>query len=84
MSIENTIRLLACEFKDTPNVEKILVTVRERFEVNVTTLYNTMDLSEITLKEMLNSLEGQEKRMVVSEDGIGDRALAAKHECSGR
>ncbi|KAL6335668.1 hypothetical protein AAG906_032852 [Vitis piasezkii] len=38
-------------------VEKILVTVPERFEASITTLENTKDLSMITLVELLNALQ---------------------------
>jgi len=84
MSIANRVRLLGSEFKDPRIVEKILVTVPERFEATITTLENTKDLSKITLAELLNSLQAQEQRRVMREDGIREGALAAKHEESGR
>jgi len=84
MSIANRVRLLGSEFKDSRIVEKILVTVPERFEATITTLENTKDLSKITLAELLNSLQAQEQRRVMREDGIREGALAAKHEESGR
>ncbi|XP_049389640.1 uncharacterized protein LOC125854176 [Solanum stenotomum] len=55
MSIENRVKLLGSEFKDLRIVEKIMVTVPERFEATITTLENTKDLSKITLVELLNS-----------------------------
>ena len=56
LSIANRVRLLGLEFKDSRIVEKILVTIPERFEATITTLENTKDLSKITLAELLNSL----------------------------
>ncbi|XP_049394669.1 uncharacterized protein LOC125858955 [Solanum stenotomum] len=56
ISIENRVRLLGSDFKDLCTVEKILVTVPQRFEATITTLENTKDLSKITLAELLNSL----------------------------
>lgn len=45
----------------TQNAEKILVSIIEIFEASITTLENTMDLSKLTLEELLNSLDGQHK-----------------------
>ena len=56
LSIANRVRLLGSEFKDSRIVEKILVTIPERFEATITTLENTKDLSKITLAKLLNSL----------------------------
>ena len=56
LNIANRVRLLGSEFKDSRIVEKILVTIPERFEATITTLENTKDLSKITLAKLLNSL----------------------------
>ncbi|XP_047176908.1 uncharacterized protein LOC124844095 [Vigna umbellata] len=61
LNIAKRVRLLGSEFKDSRIVEKILVTVPERFEATITTLENTKDLSKITLAELLNSLQAQEQ-----------------------
>ncbi|XP_049399763.1 uncharacterized protein LOC125863810 [Solanum stenotomum] len=84
MIIANRVRLLGSEFKYSCIVEKILVTVPERFEATITTLENTKDLSKITLAKLLNSLQAQEQRRVMREDEIREGELAAKHEESGR
>ena len=62
LGIANKIRLLGFELSDSRIVEKILVTVPERYEATVTTLENTKDLSKISLAELLNSLQAQEQR----------------------
>ncbi|KAE8671831.1 glucuronoxylan 4-O-methyltransferase 2-like [Hibiscus syriacus] len=49
LSIANRVRLLGSSLKDSSNVEKILVTLPEKFEATVTTLENTKDLSKIPL-----------------------------------
>ena len=49
IEIANKIRLLGSEFNDSRIVEKILVTVPERYEATLTTLENTKDLSKISL-----------------------------------
>ena len=57
LNIANRVRLLGSSLPDSRIVEKILVTVLERFEASNTTLENTKDLSEITLPELLNALQ---------------------------
>ena len=83
MSIENRVRLLGSEFKDSRIIENILITVPERFEAIVTTLGNMNDLSKITLAELLNSLQAKEQKRVIREDGIREGELVANHEESG-
>ena len=60
LSIANKVRLLGSEFFDSRIVEKILVTVPERFEATITSLENTKDLSKLTLAELVNALQAQE------------------------
>ena len=57
LNIVNRVRLLGSSLPDSRIVEKILVTVPERFEASITTLENTKDFSEITLAELLNALQ---------------------------
>jgi len=44
LSIANKVSLLGSVLKDSKIVEKLLVTVPERFEVTITTLENSKDL----------------------------------------
>ncbi|KAA8519448.1 hypothetical protein F0562_013677 [Nyssa sinensis] len=62
LSIANKVRLLGSGFTDSRIVEKILVTVPERYEATITTLENTKDLSKISLAELLNALQAPEER----------------------
>ncbi|XP_014511430.1 uncharacterized protein LOC106770117 [Vigna radiata var. radiata] len=80
LNIANIVRLLGFEFKDSRIVEKILVTVPERFGATITTLENTKDFSKITLTELLNFLQAQEQRRAMREEGFIEEALLAKHE----
>ena len=59
LSISNKVRLLDFDLPNSSIVEKILVTVPEKFETTITTLDNTKDLSKITLAELLNALQVQ-------------------------
>ena len=81
LGIANKVRLLGTKFADSRSVEKILVTVPERYEASITTLENTKDLSKITLAGALHALQAQEQRRLVRQDYVVDGALPAKdHE----
>ncbi|XP_060200187.1 uncharacterized protein LOC132628423 [Lycium barbarum] len=84
LGIVNKVRLLGTKFKDSRIVEKILVTVRERYEVSITTLENTKDLSKITLAELLNTLQAQEQRRLMRQDGMAEGALIANHKTQSK
>ncbi|KAA8550126.1 hypothetical protein F0562_001810 [Nyssa sinensis] len=83
-SIANKVRLLGSDLHDSGIVEKILVTVPEKFEATITTLENTKDLSKITLAELLNALQAQEQRRVMRQGGAVEGALPAKHQEEGK
>ena len=57
LSIANQIRLLGSEFSDSRIVQKILVTLLERFDAIVSSMENSKDLSKITLVELNNALQ---------------------------
>ena len=84
LNIANRVRLLSSVFNDSRIVEKILVTVPERFEATIITLENTKDLSKITFTELLNALEAQEQRRVMREVGNTEGALSAKPQDGGK
>ncbi|XP_022748167.1 uncharacterized protein LOC111297823 [Durio zibethinus] len=80
LSIANKVRLLGYEFTDSRIVNKILVTVLERYESTITALENTKDLSKIFLAELLNALQAQEQRRLMKEDTTIEGALVVKHQ----
>ena len=57
LGIENRVRLLGSEFTDLRIFEKILITIPERYEVTITALENTKDLSGISPEELLSALQ---------------------------
>jgi len=80
LGIVNKVRLLGISFSNSRIVEKILVTVPEKYEASITTLENTKDLCKITLAELLNALQAQEQRRLMRQDQIAEGALSAKHQ----
>ncbi|XP_012487948.1 uncharacterized protein LOC105801161 [Gossypium raimondii] len=70
MKKSESVRLLGSELNDSRIVEKLLVTVPEKFEATITTLENTNDLSKIFLAELLNALQAQEQRRSMRQEGV--------------
>ncbi|KAF2286048.1 hypothetical protein GH714_009932 [Hevea brasiliensis] len=80
LSIVNKVRLLGSEFSDSRIVQKILVTIPERFEATISSLENAKDLSRISLAELLNALQAQEQRRIMRDEGycftLGSRVFS--------
>jgi len=57
ISIANKVRLLGSELSDSRIVQKILVTVPERFEAIITSLENTKDMLKLTVAELVNAMQ---------------------------
>jgi hypothetical protein len=60
LDIINKVRLLGTNFSDSRIVQKILVTVPEKFEATISSIENSKDVSSITLAELLNALQALE------------------------
>lgn len=56
LSIVNNIRLFGVDFPDSRIIQKIIVTIFEKFEATILFLKNLKDLSSITKAELLNVL----------------------------
>nr|KYP45621.1 Retrovirus-related Pol polyprotein from transposon TNT 1-94 [Cajanus cajan] len=80
LGIANKIRLLGSNFPDSRIVEKILVTVPEKYEASIASLENTRDLSKITFAEVLHAFQAQEQRSLMREDHAVEGALLVKSQ----
>ncbi|KAM7489733.1 hypothetical protein LguiB_027217 [Lonicera macranthoides] len=78
LGIVNKVRLLGTDFSDSRIVQKVLVTVPEKFEATISSLENSKDLSSITLAELLNALQAQEQRRLMRQEGSVEGAFQAK------
>ncbi|KAK9107043.1 hypothetical protein Syun_023054 [Stephania yunnanensis] len=78
LAIANKVRLIGTNFDDSRIVQKILVTVPDKFEVTISSLENTKDVSKISLAELLNVLQAQEQRKMIQEEGTIEGALLVK------
>ena len=75
ISIAKKVRLLGYEFPDSRLIQKILVTILERFEATISSLENSKDLSRVSLAEVLNALHVQEQRRLMRSEGYVEGAL---------
>jgi len=82
ISIANKVRLLGSELSDSTIVQKILVTIPERFEATITSLENTKDMSKLTLAVLVNAIQAHEQRRVTRSEGLVEEALQAKLKIS--
>ncbi|XP_017434691.1 uncharacterized protein LOC108341527 [Vigna angularis] len=80
LGIANKVRLLDIAFSDSRIVEKILVSVPERYQASIATLENTKDLSKITLAEVLRALQAQEQRRLMRQEGSVEGAFQVKFQ----
>ena len=69
MAIANKIRLLGEDLLDSRIVEKIFISLPERFEAKLSSLEDSRDISEITLPELINALQAQEQRRAMRRGG---------------
>jgi len=78
LDIVNKVRLLGTDFAYSRIVQKILVTVPEKFEATISSIKNSKDVSSITLAELLNALQAQEQRRLMRQAGFVEGAFFAK------
>ena len=62
LNIVNKMRLYGKEFSDERIVQKILVTLPEKYEATISSLENSKNLSSISLAELVNVFQALEQR----------------------
>ncbi|XP_022887542.1 uncharacterized protein LOC111403317 [Olea europaea var. sylvestris] len=65
MKVVNKIRLLEDDLPDRIIVEKVLISLPEKFEAKISLLEYSRDLSTITLSELVNALHATEQRRLL-------------------
>ncbi|XP_075076030.1 uncharacterized protein LOC142162887 [Nicotiana tabacum] len=78
INLANKAKLPGAELSDKRIVQKILVTLLDKFEATIASLENTKDLSNISLAELLNSLQVQEQRRLMRNEGAVEGSLQAR------
>ncbi|RVW63037.1 hypothetical protein CK203_062910 [Vitis vinifera] len=77
LGIVNKVRLLGTDFSDSRIVQKIFITVPEKFETTISSLENSKDVSSITLAKLLNALQAQEQRRLIRQERSVEGAFQA-------
>jgi hypothetical protein len=73
--IINNIKLLGEDFPDSRIMEKVLMTLPERFESKFSSLEESKDLSKISLGELMSALQAQEQRRIIRQDRLTEKAF---------
>ncbi|XP_031252717.1 uncharacterized protein LOC116110636 [Pistacia vera] len=84
MSVVNKIRLLGVEMSDKMIVEKVLVSLPERFESKISSLEDSKDLSQISLTELVHALQAQEQRRLMRQEDTDEGAMMAVQKGNNR
>jgi hypothetical protein len=78
MKVVNQIRLLGDDLPDKRVVEKVLISLPEKFESKISSLEDSRDLSSISLAELVNALHAIEQRRLFRQEEQVEGALFAK------
>lgn len=62
MKVVNQIRLLSDDMPDKRVVEKVLISLPEKFESKISSLEDSRDLASISLAKLINVLQATEQR----------------------
>ncbi|XP_020254354.1 uncharacterized protein LOC109831443 [Asparagus officinalis] len=86
IDIANKARMFGTDLSENRLVQKILVSLPERYEATIASLENTRDLSPIKLAELVSALQAPEQRRSMRLKGSVEEALRAKvqHSSEGK
>jgi hypothetical protein len=85
MDIVNQMRLLGKAFTDHKVVEKIMVSVPQKFEAKISAIEESCDLNNLTIAELTSKLHVQEQRVQMRDEEAIEGAFQAniKERSSG-
>ncbi|XP_057996507.1 uncharacterized protein LOC131175847 [Hevea brasiliensis] len=72
--------LLGEDLSDKRVIEKVLVSLPDRFESKISSLEDSKDLSKITLPELKSSLQAIEQRRIIREEDASEEAFISKQK----
>ncbi|XP_016566771.2 uncharacterized protein LOC107864878 [Capsicum annuum] len=78
LDLANKVRLFGRDFTDERIVQKILVTLPEKYEAIISSLENSKNLSSITLAKLVNALRALEQRRIMKKAGSVEDVFQAK------
>ncbi|KAL6318414.1 hypothetical protein AAG906_041179 [Vitis piasezkii] len=80
MDVVNQMRLLGEAFTDQKVVEKIMVSVPQKFEAKISAIEESCDLQSLTIAELTSKLHAQEQRVLMRGDEATEGAFQANHK----
>ena len=78
LNVVNQIRVLGERLSDQRIVEKVLVSLPERFEAKISSLEESRNLNEISLTELVNALQATEQRRRIRHEESMEAAFVSK------
>ncbi|KAH0698558.1 hypothetical protein KY284_012773 [Solanum tuberosum] len=82
--IVNNSRLLGEEFTNKRMVEKVLVTICDRFESKISSLEESKELSKLSLGELRSALQAQEQMRTMRRDKFTEGAFSVQKKIFGK
>ena len=80
----NQVRLLGEEFPESRIVEKVLVSLPEKFEHKICSLEDSKDFTEMSFQDLVNALQAVEQRQAFRSEGSHEEALVADFKNQNR
>jgi hypothetical protein len=80
----NQVRFLGEDFPDSRIVEKVLVSLSEKFEHKICFLEDSNDFFEMSLQELVNALQAVEQRQAYRQEESSEGALVAVYKEKSR
>ncbi|RVW24539.1 Retrovirus-related Pol polyprotein from transposon TNT 1-94 [Vitis vinifera] len=80
MDVVNQMRLLGEAFTDQKVVEKIMVSMPQKFEAKISAIEESCDLQTLTIVELTSKLHAQEQRVLMRSDEATEGAFQANHK----
>ncbi|XP_071918746.1 uncharacterized protein [Coffea arabica] len=80
VNIVNKIKLIGEQLPNSRVVEKVLVSLLERFETKISSLEDSRDLSRMALLELINALEAQEQRRAIRTEEVIEGVFRATNK----
>ncbi|EOY21703.1 Uncharacterized protein TCM_013805 [Theobroma cacao] len=78
MKVVNQIRLLGENLSDAKVVEKILISLLERFDATVSSFEQVRDISQLSISDLVNILEVDEQKRTARKNDKSDLALTVR------
>ena len=80
LKVVNQIRILGEDLSDKRVVEKVLISLPERFEAKISSLEESRDLNQISLAELINALQATEQRRSFRQEEAFESAFLANQK----